>query len=374
MAVLLLLAVLAVRYAHVLVYPDVLNDEISYVRAARLVVAGESPYYGGYLYPPLVAVAVAEGEARWGLLPTLVALRLANFLGVAVTAWLAVLPLPGSWRLRWLAAAACLALAPAVRFTLEFSNLSAVVVGAITAALALWPTAPWTAGVLLGTSLAVKPLAPGALAVLLAHRPAAGGRRHLVAVAVALLAAALWLLPLPYLGDMATVPASSSHLLLRTVSPHRLAALLGWRHNLLPLSAALLALALWWTRRRRRGPQEVAVLAAVTAIAVTPVVWSHSLLLTLPLQTLALERAWRRWSVGGPRRPALAYEGVFVLLAVAAIQFAEGAQGVYDRGLALQLAAALPPAVAPAALAAYVLAGSLPRPGLPSGAAASQMR
>ncbi|MGH9464108.1 MAG: hypothetical protein ACRD0X_00575, partial [Thermoanaerobaculia bacterium] len=234
---------------------------------------------------------------------------------------------------------------------------SAVVVGLISTALIAWPTVPLLAGLLLGASLAVKPLAPGVLAVLLAHRPVGGGRRHLLTVAVAALVASALILPLPYLDGMLSVPASSSRLLIRTVSPHRIAYLLGWHDNAVPLSLGLLAVAVWVSRRRPRTPEVVALLAAVTAIGATPVVWSHSLLLTLPLQVLALDRAASRWRAvrGSPRERRLVTEGVFVALGAAAIQFAQGAQGIYDRGLALQLAGAALPAFAPAALAAYVV-------------------
>ncbi|MEZ5312140.1 MAG: hypothetical protein R2862_00090 [Thermoanaerobaculia bacterium] len=51
----------------------------------------------------------------------------------------------------------------------------------------------------------------------------------------------------------------------------------------------------------------------------------------------------RRWEVAG------------IALAAAALTFAEGATGIDDRGRALQVLATLPPAIAPAALAAYVL-------------------
>ncbi len=356
-SVLVFFAVLALRYGHLLTFPDILNDEISYTRAARRVAAGQSPYYGGYLYTPLVAVAVAVAVERWELLSVLIGMRTLNFLGVAVTVWIALLPLRWHLLRRWLVGGLYLALAPAVHFTLQFSNLSGAVVGAISVALALWPVAPLFAGLLLGASLAVKPLAPGALAVLLAHRPAGGGRGQVAAVAVASLAAALLILPLPYLGEMLAVPAATARQLIRTVSPHRIAYLLGWHDNAVPLSLALLAAAVWVSRRRAWTPAAVAILAAVTAIATTPIVWSHSLLLTLPLQVLALERAWVRWRAerGGRWERRLAYEAVFVVLGVAAIQFAQGAHGIYDRGLALQLAGAALPAFAPAALAAYLL-------------------
>ncbi len=358
LAVTFLFAVLCLRYGHLLAFPDILNDEISYTRAARLVAAGKSPYYGGYLYPPLVAVGVAEAQERWGLLPVLVGLRAANFLGVAATVWIALLPLPWGRARRWAVGALYLALAPAVHFTLLFSNLSAVVVAMISAALLVWPNAPLVAGLLLGSSLAIKPLAPGALAVLVTHRPSGGGRRHVATAAVAAVSAALLILPFPYLREMLSVPASSARQLIRTVSPHRIAYLLGWHDNAVPLSLALLAIAVWLTRRKRRRPETVALLGAVASIATTPVVWSHSLLLTLPLQVLALGRASQRWrdAWGSPRARRLAYEAAFVGLGVAAIQFAQGAHGIYDRSLGLQLAGAALPALAPIALVAYVLA------------------
>ncbi len=356
-AVLLLFLVLAVRYAEWLSYPGVLNDEISYARAAGLVAAGRSPYYGGYLYPPLVASAVAAAREAWGLLPVLVTLRVANFLGLALVTWLAFLPLAWPLSRRWLAGALFLVLAPSVHFSVLFSNLSATVVALIAGALVAWPRAPLAAGLLLGASLAIKPLAPGALVVLGAHRPLGGGARHLATVGLALLAAALLLLPFPYLGEMLSLTAAPAAQLARSVSPHRIAYLLGWRDNILPLSAGILLVAALLAHRRPLPPLAVGLWASVVAIAATPVVWSHTLLLTLPLQVLALDRAWRRWrqAWGTPLARRQTYEAVLVLLAVAGIQLAQGAQGIYDRALPLQLAGAAVPAFAPALLAAYVL-------------------
>jgi hypothetical protein len=95
-------------------------------------------------------------------------------------------------------------------------------------------------------------------------------------------------------------------------------------------------------------------LAAVLAV---PIIWSHTLLLTLPLQVLALTRAVAR------RREILAetnlwrrYESTFVILAVAALQLTEGAGAVDDQAVGFQLVVLSGAYLAAPALMAYILA------------------
>jgi hypothetical protein len=359
-AVALLLAVCVLRWWPHLVADYPVNDELSYVRGARLAAAGESPYSGGgYLYPPGPAIAGALAIERFGLVPTLRAARLANYLGLAVVAWIAVGFLPAGPLCRWLAAAAILALSPAVRFGVAFANLSLAVGALLVLGVILWPRHALAAAGLLGASLAIKPLAPGALAVIALHRGAAPARHRLLTVGTAVAVAFALVLPLPWSGDMLRFAAAGLEPLGRSASLHRIAFLLGWTRWTPLLSLALLLPVAAIARRRDLRHEEILALSLAASVTLTPVVWSHTLVLTLPLQVMAAVRAWRRRHHHGRVRPSL--EIALVALGVAALQLAEGATGIDDRAVAAQVAGVLPPATAPLLLALYLIATAGPR-------------
>ena len=109
-------------------------------------------------------------------------------------------------------------------------------------------------------------------------------------------------------------------------------------------------------RSRVTDREQLLAVALAGCVMVTPLVWNHTLLLTVPLQAMALGLALARWRAASePERRWRRWEAAGIALAVAALTFAEGATGIDDRGLALQVFATLPPALAPALLAAYVL-------------------
>lgn len=360
-AVLLLLGVSILRWWPYLAADYRVNDEISYVRGARLAAEGRSPYgRGGYLYPPGPAVVGGASIERFGLVPTLRAVRLANQLGLIAMVWAAVSFLPLGLGGRWLAGAAILCLSPSVRFAVAFANLSLAVGGLIVLGLVLWPRRAAATGALLGVSLAVKPLAPGALAVLAFHRGAASTRRRAAVLLVAAATAALCILPFPWVGEMLRFASGGVEPLGRSASLHRIAFLLGWTRWTPALSLLLLGPIVWLARRRALQPEEVTALSLAAAVTLTPVVWSHTLVLTLPLQALAATRLWERRRAGAASR--FGYEAALVALGIAALQLAEGATGIDDRPVSLQIVATLPPALAPMALALYsIVTGASPR-------------
>jgi hypothetical protein len=99
---------------------------------------------------------------------------------------------------------------------------------------------------------------------------------------------------------------------------------------------------------RRIGPTQCLALAITVTIASTPLVWSHTLVATIPLQVLALLVLHHRWSESSRLEVAL------VVMAVVAIQAAEGATNIYDQHLLVQWLGVIPPAFAPAGLTAYL--------------------
>jgi hypothetical protein len=90
----------------------------------------------------------------------------------------------------------------------------------------------------------------------------------------------------------------------------------------------------------------------------TPALWTHALLMTLPIQILAVRRALRRRDQlqrPGPRRRFRVYELQAELLAVVGLHFSDKVGGL-DPHPSLGLAAALLPLVfAPPVLTWYIL-------------------
>lgn len=360
-AALVALALLvAIRFRAPLASPEPLPDETNYVRGFAAAAAGRSPYVDtGFLGPPLLARCGAAAIERWGLAATLAGLRATHVAGLVALLWYGLAPLGATRGRRLLLAAALALLLPGAWQAMFWGNLSLETGGLVAAGLALWPAAPVFAGALLGASVLLKPIAPVAVLALLVHRPrpdadrraASPARRRLSAHVVAALVAgavggAILLLP-PGLGDF--LARSDAGLSMRSASWHRLLHLAGISPPpLVPL--ALVALAtVAWVRRRPRDPALVAAMAAAAALAATPLVWNHTLLLAIPCEAIALRTLVARRRAGTARW----FETAGVALGVAAVSFAEGATGIYDSPVWLQVAGVLPPAIAPVALCVY---------------------
>lgn len=359
-AVALSVLVMALRWPSAVFSPVPVEDERVYFGAFHLAAQGESPYQLRYFYPPGFAVAGGWAVERWGEIPVLAGLRLANLLGMALIAWCALAWLPWPWHRRCLTAAALVALSPAVRSAVLWGNLSLAAVGTLLAALLTWRARPLVAGLLLGLSLAVKPIGPLAAVILMTHRPAGGGRRHLVAATVGLALAAGSLIPFPHLDDFLALrgggPESGRNLAL-----HRVLDCFGVEIEALTLAAAVALTAVVFARRRTLAPAHFVSFTATATLLATPLVWDHTLLLALPVAVLALAVAWDRWTSrtpprrGGARRAALRrYEPALVVLLVLAMQLSGGLGGVetwsrWSQGLFAAL-----PALAPAVLTLYL--------------------
>ncbi|MEO8196086.1 MAG: glycosyltransferase 87 family protein [Thermoanaerobaculia bacterium] len=349
-----IVAVTALRFYPAVSSHEPLGDELAQERAYLQEAAGKSPYLdGSYVYPPTL-LRLGAALRHLPLVSPFLPLRCLALLGLALVLWSATGWLGWKPWQRLGLALLYATLAPGVRQGIEFGNLSFAVGGMIVLALLVWERSAVASGLLLGASLLFKPLAPAALVVLFFHRPGKT-HQHQLAGAVAVVAAAVPLLADPELGAFLRHGADA-FVVERTVSLHRFLSLAqapGAATMLtLLLLAAVAAAARLWVRDRA----QLLAVALAGCVTVTPVVWNHTLVLTLPLQAMAIalatarfraandgERRWRGWEAAG------------VALAVAALTFAEGATGIDDRAVALQVFATLPPALAPALLAAYVL-------------------
>lgn len=357
-AIALLTGIIVLRWWKWFSADYVLSDELPYSWAFDAVLRGESPFtISPYLYPSFFAIVGSRAQALLGQPTVLQLLRLANALGVATTVWIATAWLPWRWRRRLLAGAVFVSIAPIVAWGMELGNLSLAVSGMALAALILYPRRPLSAGLSLGLAMAIKPIAPMAAVVLAAHRrPLTQSplhrrdRRHLVAAGVAVAVATGLVLAFPYLDEFIAVAGAGRGE--RTVTLHRLPYIYGLRIHSLWISAPLAVLSLWVARHFTLGPGRLVCLAVTASLAVTPIVWSHTLIFALPIQILALQIAigYRAERTSRTRT----YELILVLLGVASIQFAAGAHGIFDQPVWLQLVGAGLPMIAPTALTAYI--------------------
>ncbi len=331
-------------------------DEYAYVRGFADVAAGRTPYepvYMPFLYPPPFAYAGAW-LLRHGTGATLATLRAANLAGLVALAWCAAAWLPLSWRWRVTALAGVLVISPVVAQIVHGGNLSATATGMIVTALALWRRHPAVAGLLLGLSLLIKPLAPAPLVALAGHRPSGGGRRHLVAAGLALGLAGGIFLVVPRLEEFVARSATLGFAD-RTLSPHRLLAIAGVPVEPLWVTAPALVATLVLARRKRIDERPLTALGLAACVAATPLVWSHTLIVTLPLQAMAAAAAAIRFrDAPAAARRARGWEVALVALAVITLHVSEPATNISPHGAIFQLACALPPLLAPGALAVYV--------------------
>lgn len=353
---LLLVALLiGLRFAGPLLAGQPVEDEEIYAAAFERVASGTSPYAElEFYYLPPFAAAGAFLIAKIGLVETLYLLRFFNLLATAGIAWLAT----GCWRLsftrRVLVAALYGALAPAVHLALAWGNLSPFAIACWLLAFLLWRRRPLLAGALYALAMLVKPIAALGIVLLALHRPrdpqeTRGMLSQLLcaATAAALLLAAL--LASPYLeqffGLSSGVPGAA-----RSASLHRLLHCFSVDFPAVFLLPAVALPALFLLRRRPRGEGELYLFAAVAGLFATPLVWSHTLLLTLPLQSTALAQAKEGFAVH-----RCLVEPLLVLAAALAIQLSNGLGGIETWPLPVQGFFVALPCFAPLALALYLV-------------------
>lgn len=361
--ILLVALLIGLRFWQPLLAGQPIEDEEVYAAAFARVASGESPYDGlQFYYLPPFAAAGAWLAERAGLLPTLLLLRAANLFATAAIVWLA----SGCWRLsfaaRILLAAAYGALAPAIHLALAWGNLSPLAIAPWLLAFLLWRRRPLAAGAAYAFALLIKPVAAIGIALLALQRPPAEDARGYRPQLVAAATAAAWLLAAllaaPHLsgffGLSQGIPAAS-----RSASLHHLLYCFGLDLPALLLLPATLLPALHLLRRHPRRGFELYLFSSIAGLLATPLVWSHTLLLVLPLQSAALALARERHAVRKDWK-----EPLLVAAAVLAIQLSNGLGGVETWPLPLQGLFVLLPCFAPLALGLYLWAGL--RPGTPA--------
>ena len=361
-ALALIALVATVRWHHCLLSSDPLIDEATYLAAFRAMASGESPYsVGSYHYTPLFAWVGGRLLERVGDTGVLWVLRSGSLAGLSLAVWCSLAWLTVSQRIRLAFAMAFVALAPAVGAGFCTGNLSFAVIGVILLALTQWPLRSAAggaipAGLALGATVVAKPLAPLALVALLFHRPAVESRRHLIAGLVGGLTAAALLLPmLPRLSEMSAQPIHRLSYA-RSFSLQRILSLAGIEISglVILLAGALLLAGL--VRLRPLDRSGLVTVAVTASVLVTPIIWNHTLVLTLPVQAMALAVATHRRRVAPPGTARKHwYEISLVVLAVLSIQLAGGAGAVDELPRMAQLIFLSVPYLAPGALMIYVV-------------------
>ncbi len=337
-----------------------LGDEPAYQAAFARVAAGESPYGGtGFVYPAAFAFAGAWCVEHLGLDATMHLLRGANLLGLATVVWCSMAWLAWSILRRLWVGAAFILLAPQIAHSILLGNVSLAVAGLVVASLLRVPRAPLSAGLALGASIALKPIAPMTVACLIGASHEEARRSRWLAAAAATLVALILISAFPYPGQLIDLQATER--VSTTVSLHRLPKLFGLEINALWISGPLALAALALLRRLKLGPARFLCFATTASLVVLPLVWSHTLVLALPLQVLALSvTVDRLHGLSRTKGPAGSLprwlEPALVLLAVASLQLSAGAGVIDDQNLTIQLAGAMLPALAPIGLLAYLLA------------------
>ena len=363
-ALLVLALATLIRFYPYLGADRTLGDERIYLRSFQSVADNQSPYGPptdrlNYYYPPAFAFLGALTLEATDSRTTVIAMRAFNVFGLALCLWISFLFVPRTWPWCLSIGVVYIGVAP-IALTRGFiqGNVSFAAVGLSLAALALWRRHPLLAGLSFGVSTITKPLAPLAMVTLAGHRPARGGWRHLLAAATGVAVAGALTYISPFFGDYLATDGGEigEWPLRRTVSLYRWLHAAGLRPSPLVLVAIVAVAVTLFVRRRPITERQVFLLAIATMTLGTPALWSHTMQLTLPLQVMAFDRAWRRAADRSPDAPPLArYELALVILAVIALQGSDGIGAGVEVGHALlQMSVLAVPVCAPLALAAYV--------------------
>jgi hypothetical protein len=289
-ALFLIVVAAILRFGPFLMAPAPLWDELSYFDAAALWAAGESPFRAaGYFYPSFFAATIASAIDAWGLRAALLGLRALNLAGTALLVWFALSFCPTTYLRRLILGVLLVVSLPGIDLALETGNISPLIVALIFFGIVLARHFPLGSGLVLGLSLVLKPLAGPTLAAVLCP-PSWPRRVRLCAGVVAVISALI--LPWPFLTDLLALGQKPQYQE-KAVSFHLALVQLG-----LPLSWPVVALAVGALTliagRWARSGFRLLALATVALVPAAPPLWTHTLLVTLPVQIMALALAHHR--------------------------------------------------------------------------------
>lgn len=287
-----------VWYRDELVARGVQSDLAGYLRAFDRYAAGGDPYDDpDFLYTPVFVVVGNAAYQALGPQAFVLGFRAAALLGVWVLVWLSLRPVRWPWPAE-LIAAALVVPSGLTDNGIHCANLTLVLAPLLAVGLLVGERHPLLGGTLAGSVNAIKPLGVTALAVAATpdRRRSLPRREQLLAAAAAAAAIALWLLLvgrqlLPEMLSRARGKPEQGHHL----SIHRALYQLGVPVPAVAVFVVVTSLgcAISW-HCARTVEQRTAIGLAFSAMAL-PVVNPNTLLMSLPIQALALDRAATRW-------------------------------------------------------------------------------
>ncbi|HXT19860.1 MAG TPA: glycosyltransferase 87 family protein, partial [Thermoanaerobaculia bacterium] len=298
-----------------------------YLHAFDTYERGGDPYEDpGFLYTPAF---VALGNAAYRALGTerfVVVYRAACLVGAWLLAWISLRLVRWPWPAQ-LATAVAIVASPLLANGMGCGNVTLLLAGPLALGLVVAERRPWLGGALTGTVNGWKPLGGAAVLLLgVAERGRRPTREQAIFVVASILTSGLWLLVgLRHLGGMLGKAAGRPEQVTQ-ISFQRAFAELGLTVPpvLVFVAVTIAGGVLVWRYARTHG-ERVAVALACSAIGL-PVVNPNTLLLSLPAQLLALDRAAARWRYAEPpRRRRGLVELVVVAAAILGIHGAEGA-------------------------------------------------
>lgn len=311
--------------------PSWMCDGRNYELAIDLVRRGRSPYESRlFPYPPTIAVLGAWATELLGPETFRFIYRHVNLLSGCAAIWGSLYLTGWPWVIRLVIAGVGIRYIPALEMGMTTDNLSIMCSGAAIAALILWQRVPFLAGILLGLSLSLKPVALLAIFLLAAHRPIDSQHRHLVTAAVAAFTFCLLqgLAPGWFFSGIFNPNVKATSLDWSTAfinaSLYRVFTSFGLAVSPFLFPIIFLILGLIYVRRRPLNNGQLCCIACSASLLSLPVVWSHTLLLVLPVQSMAFAlasrgfiREWRGDS-GNAIQNGKRYRGLIHLLLVGA--------------------------------------------------------
>jgi hypothetical protein len=320
-------------YRDELVARGVQSDLAGYLRTFDHYQAGGDPYDDpDFLYTPVFVVAGNAAYQALGPRAFVLAFRAGALLGVWVLVWLSLRPVRWPWPAQ-VVAAAMVVPSGLTDNGIHCANLTLLLAAPLMLGLLVSERHPLVGGALAGSVNVIKPLGVTALAV--AVTPERGRslprREQLLAAGAAALAIVLWLLLvrrelLPeMLGRVHGKPEEGHHLAI-----HRALYQLGIHVPAVVVFLVVTALgcAIAW-RYAVTIEQRTAIGLAFSAMAL-PVVNPNTLLSSVPIQALALDRAALRWQAASERSWRSVAELAIVGAAVIGVHGALGTVAFHD--------------------------------------------